>query len=169
MLILPFILPFFHDSVCSVTFPHDFPHETPPNPKNKPSNEALLFQNRTQPADRLFVSSSRRETQRERERQRGGTATRHPHQHQLRYSLLSGAASLPGESFVRKYLGLVSARAHLCPRALHLAATRARGRAGRVRPPPRSDDPPLLSVEGLTGETRRDDAGAHKPPISTGD
>ena len=114
----------------------------PTKPQNKPSN-ALLFQNRTQPADRLFVSSSRRETHRERQRQRGGTATRHPHQHQLRYSLLSGARSLPGESFVRKYTGLVSARAH----------SRARGRAGRVRPPRSDDDPPLLSVEGLTGET----------------
>ena len=168
MLILPFILPIFHDSVCSVTFPRDFPHETPPNPKTSPLMK--LYCSKTGHNRQTGFSSRRRdEKHRERERQRGGTATRHPHQHQLRYSLLSGAASLPGESFVRKYLGLVSARAHLCPRALHLAATRARGRAGRVRPPPRSDDPPLLSVEGLTGETRRDDAGAHKPPISTGD
>ena len=163
MLILPFILPIFHDSVCSVTFPHDFPHETPPNPKNKPSNEALLFQNRTQPADRLFVSSSRRETQRERERQRGGTATRHPHQHQLRYSLLSGAASLPGESFVRKYLGLVSARAHLCLGLCILQPVEP-GAGPVVFVLLLGPTTLLLSVEGLTGETRRDDAGAHKPP-----
>ena len=111
MLILPFILPFFHYSVCSVTFPRDFPHETPPNPK--PSPLMKLFGSKTG-HNRQTGFSSRRRDEKHRERQRGGTATRHPHQHQLRYSLLSGAASLSGESFVRKYTGLVSARAHLC-------------------------------------------------------
>jgi len=87
---------------------HTKPHETP---NTSPLMKLCLV---PKPDTTGFSSRRRDEKHGETERERGGTATRHPHQHQLLYSLLSGAASLPGESFVRKYTGLVSARAHLC-------------------------------------------------------